>query len=358
MVLTDYKYPMDVVKASSSRLPSINLQGAGFGTILSDHMFVADFRNGKWQRGKIEPYGPMAMGPAASALNYGQSIFEGMKAFRNKFGKVQLFRPLDHWRRFNKSAERMAMATVPEDVFMAGLLELIRLDEKWAPSQPGCSLYIRPVMFATDEAVGVRTSSDYRFAIVTSPVNPYYADPVKALASDKYIRAAEGGVGNAKCAGNYGLAMLAGAEAKKQGYHVVVWLDARERRYLEEFSTMNAFLVIDDVVYTPSLEKGTILDGITRRSVIQLMKDEGYEVRETNIDINEVAAAAQKGRLKEAFGTGTAAVVAPVQLINYKGKDINIPPYSEWKIAPRIAEKMQAIRDGIAPDTYGWMMPI
>lgn len=358
-VVTAYSYPMDVSLASSSKLPGLDFSKAFFGAYISDHMFVAHYQDGAWQRGQILPYGGLSMGPAASALNYGQAIFEGMKAFRNQYDKVTVFRPLDHHKRFNISAERMVMPQVPEELFMAGILELIRTDMQWVPEgSQGGSLYLRPVMFGTDEVVGVRPSNGYTFAVVTCPVIPLYAKPVKALAVTDYVRAAEGGVGYAKCAGNYALSMLASQVAKKKGYDAVVFLDAKEHKYLEEFGTMNAFVVIDGVVITPSLEKKTILDGITRRSLIQLMRDMGHEVQERDIAMDEIAAAAAQGKLQEAFGAGTAATVAALELIHYKDKDIVLPPYAEWQIGPAITQKMLDIRMGLVPDAYNWMWPV
>ncbi len=357
VALPQFKYAIDVQRATTSKLPKVDMTKAFFGAYISDHMFIAHYANGQWGRGQIMPYGSTDMGPAASALNYGQSIFEGMKAFRDQYGKVQMFRPLDHFARFNKTAARMCMATVPEDMFMAGLIELLHTDAEWCPTAPG-SLYIRPVMYATDEVIGVRPGQQYTFAIVTSPVLPLYTEPLKALASDTYVRAAEGGVGAAKCAGNYAAAMLAGKEAADKGYKVVVWLDAKERKFLEEFSTMNAFVVIDGEVRTPGLEKGTILDGITRNSVMQILREEGFTVKETPVSIDDIISGIQSGRLTEAFGTGTAAVITPLRALHYKGTEYNLPDYSTWKAAPRALDVMERIRAGTLPDSRQWMWPI
>lgn len=346
---------LPVRRVVRSRLADVDLSKVGFGAELADHVFISDFDGSSWTESRIEPYGAVTHGPAFSALHYGQSIFEGMKAFRGVDGRVRIFRIADHWARMKRTSERLCMAVVPQDIFTTALVELVRTDLDWVPEGDGAALYLRPLLYATDEVVGVKPSATYRFTVMTSPANKYYAKPIKALAEEEMVRAVEGGVGAAKCAGNYALSMLGGQRAKAQGYDVVVWLDAKERKYLEEFSTMNAFVVIDGVLITPPTEKKTILEGVTRDSVLALARELGlpHEIRQVSID--EIISASQAGKLNEAFGSGTAATIAPIKAIRYRDTEVNLPEVSTWQIAPRILERLDAIRYGSAPDTYGWM---
>jgi len=346
-----------VTRVRRSRLESLDLTQLTFGAELADHVFLADYADGAWHPGRIEPYGAVNHGPAFSALHYGQSIFEGMKAFRGVDGEVRIFRIVDHWARLKRTAERLCMAPVPEEVFTNALIELVRVDRDWVPQGEGSALYLRPLLYATDEVVGVRPSQTYRFAVMTSPANKYYSKPIKALAEEEMVRAAQGGVGAAKCAGNYALSMLAGQQAKAKGYDVVVWLDAREHKYLEEFSTMNAFVVIDGVLITPPTS-GTILEGVTRDSVLTLAGELGITVEERQISLDEIFAASRAGKLQEAFGSGTAATIAPVTSIRFKDDEVTLTNPSTWSVAPAILERLDGIRYGSAPDTHGWMTTV
>lgn len=358
MVLTDYDYPITVEKTPLSRLDTTDLTNLAFGSVLADHMFLADYVNGEWKEGKIQPYGPIPMSPAMSALHYGQSLFEGMKAFRTCTGAVQIFRPLEHWKRINIGMERLVMPQLPEDLFMAGLTELVRLDQNWTPRHDEGSLYIRPFVFATDAYVGVRPSLTYKFAILSTPVNPYYDGAIRAMVATEHIRSAEGGVGYVKMAGNYATAMYPGKLAKDAGYNVVVWLDAKERKYIEEFSTMNAFFVIDGVLTTPDLSRKTILSGITRDSLLQIAEHLDIPTAERPISMDELLGANAQGRVTEAFGSGTAAVLAPVQEIGYGDNILRFPEMETWEVAPRLKAYMEGIRNGSIPDTFGWMYPV
>ncbi|AIZ64516.1 branched-chain amino acid aminotransferase [Hymenobacter sp. DG25B] len=344
-------------RTSASRLPELDLDHLEFGKVFSDHMFVVDFRNGEWQEPQIVPYGDMSVSPANSALHYGQSIFEGMKAYKNEQGDIALFRPTDNLHRLNASAERMCMPTLPEELFMQGLTQLIRLDAGWVPNVAGMSLYIRPFMFATDGMLGVRPSDTYRFMIITCPVAAFYNKPLRVRFEEKYVRSAEGGAGFAKNAGNYGAAMYPTKLAQQEGYNQLIWTDASEHRYVEESGTMNAMFVIDGRLITPALSS-SILDGITRRSVLQLAHDWDMPVEERKVSAREILEAQANGTLEEAFGVGTAATIAPISVIGQHGQDYTLPATSEASFSRRVAAELDAIRTGAAPDVHGWMVQV
>jgi branched-chain amino acid aminotransferase len=337
-----------------SRLAETDFEKLGFGKIFSDHMFYADYHQNEWKSASIVPYEGVLMSPATSALHYGQAIFEGMKAYKNEKGEIYLFRPLDNFRRLNKSAIRMAMPEVPEEIFMEGLKQLILLDKNWVPTFKGASLYIRPFIIGTDEYIGVKPSDDYRFFIITSPGGAYYSEPLKVKVETSFIRAVEGGVGFVKASGNYGRSLYPTRLAQQLGYHQIIWTDAREHKYLEESGTMNLMFVIDGAIVTPPLGD-TILAGITRDSVLTLARDWGIRVEERKISIDEIIEAQKKGILQEAFGTGTAATIAQISLIGYKGTDYSMPPIEERKFSLKVAEELDNIRKGISPDKHGWM---
>ena len=346
-----------VKPVAQSRLDQIDMNHIPFGRVFSDHMLTARYREGKWQEVQIEPYGPLAFTPSISALNYGQAVFEGMKAHRGPGGETLLFRPADNFRRINQSAARLSMPAVTEDIFMEGLQELIRRDIGWVPTAEQGALYIRPVMFATDEYIGVKASDSYIFCIFTCPVGPYYAEPVSLLATKDYVRAAIGGTGSAKAAGNYAAALLPDRIAKSQGYNNVLWLDGRDQQYVEECGTMNVFFVIGDTVITPRLT-GTILPGITRNSVIQLLRDHGYRIETRPISIYEVQEAYHEGRLKDAFGTGTAATITHIARIGFAGEDITLPPVDDRPVSNWLKDQLYQIRTGQVEDPYGWVVQV
>ncbi|AKD03397.1 branched-chain amino acid aminotransferase [Pontibacter korlensis] len=339
---------------SESRIAELDYNNIEFGKIFSDHMLVADYKDGKWQNPQILPYGPMSLSPATSALHYGQSIFEGMKAYRDASRDVLLFRPLDNFRRLNKSAERMCMPAITEDIFMQGLEQLLRLDAAWVPPTAGCALYIRPFMFATDEFIGVRPSSNYRFSIFTCPVGAYYGQPLKVAIEPHYVRSAEGGAGFAKAAGNYGAALLPARKMQERGYHQLIWTDAKEHKYIEESGTMNLMFVIDGKLITPPVST-TILAGITRDSVLQLARDVGYTVEERKVSVEELTAAYEAGTLQEAFGTGTAATIAQIAIIHYNGTDMELPAIEEREVSNHLATELDKIKTGQAPDKHNWV---
>lgn len=347
-----------ITKIQQSRVRSFDFENIEFGKFFADHMFRVDYANGAWQQPEIIPYGNISFSPAIHGLHYGQSIFEGMKAFKNPEGESVLFRPLENVKRFNLSAERMGMPEIPEQLFMDGLNALIDLDKDWIPTKQGSALYIRPFMFATDSFVGVRPSFNYSFIIFCCPVNSYYPKPIKVIVEDKYVRAAKGGVGFVKAAGNYGLSMLPTAEARKKGYDQIIWTDAQTHEFAEESGTTNLFFVLNEKkVLTPELD-GTILDGITRKSCIEILKDAGFEVLETKISMAEMAKEAENGNLTDVFGTGTAAIIAKIELFNFKGKDYLLKPIAERKACNLVYDTLLNIQNGKIEDKYNWVYKI
>ncbi len=348
---------LQITRVERSKLADINLENLPFGKYFSDHMLEVEYEDGKWGLVEIKPYQPLLMEPSLAAIHYGQAIFEGIKAYRNSDDEAFIFRPHDNFKRFNISAERMSMPQVPEEIFIDGMRELIKLDRKWIPGKPDHSLYIRPFMFATDEVIGVKASEKYKFMIILSPTGPYYVAPMRIYVEEQYVRAVPGGVGFAKAAGNYGAAMYATAEAKKKGYDQVLWTDAFEHKYVQEIGVMNVFFVVGNTVYTPGLDQGTILAGVTRDSAITLLKEMGFEVRETLVNIDDMIAAYRKGELFEVFGTGTAATISMIRELKYKDFVMEFNT-DLWKTAPELKIRLDAIRSGNATDTHQWMYKV
>ena len=351
------KYDISLTKTEQSRLPEVDFEAIPFGRTFSDHMFIAEYDDGAWHSPRIVPFDYIQMHPAAMVLHYGQAIFEGMKASVSVDGIPFLFRPEEHAKRINFSAERMCMPTFPEELFIEALHTLVGLDKAWIPPQQGSALYIRPFMFANDEFIGVKPSQRYTFIIFTGPVGPYYPKPVSLLAETKYIRAAQGGVGAAKAAGNYAASLLPAKLANEKGYDQVLWLDAKEFEYVQEVGTMNIFFVINGKVVTPDIS-GTILNGITRNSIIQILKDKGYEVEERPVSIKEIVEAHKNGQLQEAFGSGTAAVVAHVSKINYNDFVMELPALEDRKVGELVKTEINQLRAGLIEDKYGWTVPV
>ncbi|NVL92106.1 MAG: branched-chain amino acid aminotransferase [Desulfobacterales bacterium] len=333
----------------------------GFGEIFTDHMLLSDYdRDNGWHNARIEAYGNLRLDPAAACLHYGQEIFEGLKAYYGKDGGIYLFRAVDNFKRLNHSARRVCMPELDVDFAMEALKKLILVDREWIPKTRGTSLYIRPTMIATEAFLSVKPASKYLFYIIIGPVGSYYAEglnPVKIYVEDKYVRAAAGGTGETKTAGNYANSLLAAQEAKEKGFTQVLWLDGCEKRWVEEVGTMNMFFVIDDEVITAPLT-GSILAGITRNSVIRIVKDWGLKVKERLISIDEVVATATSGRLKEAFGTGTAAVISPVGQITYEDRDYVIAAGRMGELSQRLYDEIVAIQYAEKPDPYGWVEKI
>jgi len=342
-------------RVAKTRIQDVDFDNIPFGREFADHMFVADYVDGKWSGFRIEPYGKMMYTPAMLGLHYGQTIFEGMKAYRNTNGEVMMFRPTDNFKRLNVSAERMCMPTIPVDLMMEALRELLKIDEAWVPKNTESALYIRPFMFATDEFLGVKPSDKYRCVMFTGPVGPYYTTPLKVMVEDEYTRAVKGGTGFAKSGGNYGGALLPTKLAQQKGYHQLLWTDAIEHKFIEESGTMNVMFQIGDSLVTPPTGD-TILKGITRDSVLTLAADLGIDVQERRISVDELKSAHDKGLLLDAFGVGTAATIAPIELIGYKGIDLVLPPINQRKMSQLIAKELTDIRYGKAADKFGWMV--
>ncbi len=350
-------FTISVTRAERSKLQDINLENIPFGKYFSDHMLEADYENGEWTSVEIKPYQPLLLEPSLAALHYGQAIFEGIKAYKDIHDNAFIFRPLDNFKRFNRSAQRMNMPLVPEEIFMEGMRQLVELDKNWIPAKKDHSLYIRPVMFSSDAMLGVRPSETYKFLILLSPTGPYYATPMKIMVEEHYTRAAPGGVGFSKNAGNYGGSMLAASQAKEKGYDQVLWTDAGEHKWLQEVGMMNVFFIIDNIAVTPSLEEGTILEGVTRSSVIQGLKEMNIKVEERKVSIDEIVAAYREGRIAEIFGTGTAAVIAPIKELNYKGYSM-VFDTDKYQISGAVKQWLNDIREGRIPDRYGWMYKV
>jgi branched-chain amino acid aminotransferase len=346
-----------VQKTTQSRIKDLDFNHLSFGKVFSDHMFVADYKNGKWDDCQIVPYAPFQMSPAAAVLHYGQAIFEGMKAYKNEKGEVSLFRPIANQKRINTSAERMCMQTIPEEIFMEGLKQLIELDSAWVPTVEGSSLYIRPFLIATDEFIGVHPSDSYRFIIITSPSGAYYSEPVKVLVETNYSRAVEGGVGFAKVSGNYGRSLLPTKLANDRGYQQIIWTDGKTHQYVEESGTMNLMVVIDDVLITPPLGD-TILAGITRDSVLTLARDWDMKVEERKLSIIEVMEAHKGGILQDAFGTGTAATITHISHIGFEGKDYELPPVNTRIFSNKVKKELDNIHLGKVEDIHKWMFKL
>jgi branched-chain amino acid aminotransferase len=348
---------ISITKAERSKLQDISLDNLPFGRYFTDHMLEADYENGEWKNVEIKPYQPLLLNPSVAALHYGQAIFEGIKAYKDREGNPYIFRPEDNYKRFNLSAERMQMPSVPEDIFMEGMRQLIALDSNWIPTKEDHSLYIRPFMFSSDELIGVRPSDNYKFMIILSPTGPYYSAPMRIYVEEKYTRAAAGGVGYAKAAGNYGAAMLATAEAKKKGYDQVLWTDGHEHKYVQECGTMNVFFIIGDTAYTPDLSTGTILNGVTRQSAMNLLQEMGFKVVEKMLSIDEIINAYKAGELFEVFGTGTAATISLIKELRYKDFVMEFD-VEKWKTAPTVKKWLTDIREGRREDKYHWMWKI
>ena len=346
-----------ITKTTKSRLSEIDFNSLPFGKYFTDHMLEADFKDGEWKMPEIRPYQALSFEPSMAALHYGQAIFEGIKAYKTKDGKAYIFRPYDNFRRFNVSADRMEMPAIPEEIFVEGMRRLIEVDRNWIPAKEDYSLYIRPVMFATDTAIGVKPSDSYKFIILLSPTGPYYAAPMKIYVEEKYTRAAPGGVGYAKNAGNYGGSLKAAAEARAKGYDQVLWTEAFEHQWLQEVGTMNVFFVFGNTVVTPSLEEGTILEGVTRDSAITVIKDLGLTLEERRINIHEIISGYKSGKLTEMFGTGTAATVSMIKELCYKEHVLSFDT-NTWKTAPAIKKILTEIREGKRADKYGWMVEV
>lgn len=345
-----------VTKIAHSRIAELDPANVQFGKIYSDHMLVAHYEDGEWKQPEIMPFSNLSLSPATTFMHYGQAIFEGIKAYKDPQGNPIIFRPQDNWKRMNKSAERMALPYVPEDIFVEGIRQLVNLDKAWIPTGEDTSLYIRPFMFAVDEFIGVRPAEKFMFIIITSPAGPYYSKPVSIYVQDQYVRAFPGGIGYTKAAGNYGMSMYPTAQIKAMGYDQILWTDGFEHKYVQEIGTMNVFFKLGDKVITPDLALGTILAGVTRDSVITLLREKGITVEERRLSIDEITAAYRAGELKEAFGTGTAASIAPIRALTYHDETMELPELETWETANFLKKELADIRYGRKEDTHGWIV--
>jgi len=332
-----------------------------FGEEFTDHMFIMDYQEGKgWYDGRIVPYGPLSLDPAAVVFHYGQEMFEGLKAYETPEGKIQLFRPDMNAKRTNNTNKRLCIPEINENLYVECVKQLVAIDKNWIPKKESTALYIRPFIIADEPFLGVRPSNHYKFIIILSPVGPYYVGgltPTKLYVEDNYVRASQGGTGEAKCGGNYAASLKAQTEAHNKGYEQILWLDGVERKYVEEIGTSNAFFMIDGQVITAPLD-GTILPGITRNSVIALLKDKGIKITERKITIDEVFNAAKEGRLNEMFASGTAAVISPVGELSYKGKNIVINNGEIGTVAQDLYDTLYGIQTGTIKDTKGWTVEV
>lgn len=350
-------FQTNIQLTKNSRLPQVNWENLPFGRLFSDHMFCMDFNDGSWSDPKIIPYGDIKLSPANSALHYGQSCFEGMKAHRNIKGEVVLFRPYENAKRFNSSNTRMCIPEINENIFVNSILELIAIDKKWVPENLEHSLYIRPFIFATDPYVGIKPSDSYRFMIFTCPVGAYYTDPVSVKVETHYSRAVQGGTGFAKAAGNYAAALYPAMLAAKEGFRQLIWTDSNEHKYIEEAGTMNVMFVINDILITP-FTGDTILNGITRKSVVEIAKDWGIEVQERKIEVNEIFEALKNGTLTEAFGAGTAATIAPISSIAINGDNYKIPESKDHHFHSKVLKYLSEYKIGKHPDKFNWIVKV
>ncbi len=335
-----------------------DMNNLGFGNYYTDYMFVMDYTEGKgWHDARIEPYGPLTMDPASMVLHYGQATFEGLKAYYGVNGDIRLFRPEKNMARLNESNKRLCIPEFDGDFVIEGIKKLVNIEKEWIPTAPGTSLYIRPFVIATDVHVGVHPSHTYKFMVILSPVGAYYKEginPVKIYVEDDFVRAVKGGLGYAKTAANYAASLKSQVIAEEKGYTQVLWLDGIERKYIEEVGTMNVMFVIDGEVVTPELN-GSILPGITRMSTIELLKDAGYKVTERRVSIEEVFEAAENGKLDEAFGTGTAAVISPIGLLEWEGKKVVINDGKIGPISQKVYDTITGIQSGAVEDKFGWV---
>lgn len=344
--------------ADTSNIDKVDWDNLPFGRVFSDHMLVMDYKDGKWQTPEILPFSDLSLHPATSAIHYGQSIFEGLKAYRNVDGEVVVFRPEMNAKRFKESCERMCMAPLPEELFLEAVNELLKVDEKWVPNKQGYALYIRPFLFATDDFIGIKPSETYKFMIFTCPVGAYYAEPLNVKIEEEYTRAAQGGVGRAKTAGNYAASLYPAKLGNEEGFHQLVWTDAKTHEYIEESGTMNIMFVMDGKLITPAEDADTILPGITKRSVVELAQHFGMTVEERKIAVKELIQAIKEDKLDEAFGAGTAATIAPIKTIGFRGEKFDLPGEERRTFSKKVHKHLDDIKAGKAEDLFNWIYKV
>ncbi len=348
---------IEIQKKAQGTANQVDWDNLPFGRVFSDHMFVMDYEDGQWKNPVIKPFDDLKLSPATSVLHYGQTFFEGMKAYKTDDGEVLLFRPEENARRFNVSGERMCMPEVPVDLFMEALKTLLDIDRDWVPANPECSLYIRPFMIAMDPFVGIKPSDSYKFIIFTCPVGAYYTESVAVKIETEYSRAVEGGTGYAKAGGNYAGSLYPAKLAQDKGYRQLIWTDAKEHKYIEEAGTMNVMFHIGDKIITPK-SSDTILAGITRRSVVDIAKDWGYTVEERTVSVEEVMDAIKNGTLKEAFGAGTAATIAQIKLIHHDGVDYPLPDPEKAEFSNKVRSYLNSYKHGHEEDKFNWIVRV
>jgi len=345
-------YSIRIEPNTASKLSQVDFNDLKFGKILADHMLVAEYNDGQWTEVSIVPYGDFSVSPATSALHYGQAIFEGIKAYKFADGTVSVFRPDQNWERFNKSATRLEMPEVPEEIFLGGLKKLLDIDRAWVPSLPGTSLYIRPFMFATESALGVHPSISYKFVIITGPVGAYYNKPLRLKVETHFTRAAQGGVGFSKNAGNYALSLYPTRLANDEGFDQLIWTDALEHKYIEEAGTANLIFRIGDTIITPHDE--TILHGVTRRSIIELAERWGYKAEQRQVSVRELIDGIKAGLVSEAFAAGTAATLTPISVIGFEGEVYELPPVEGREFSNKVVSYLNDLRNGVIADELNW----
>ena len=345
---------ININKTKNSRLHNVDWDNIAFGKVFSDHMLIMNYMDGVWQAPEIKAFDSISFHPATSAIHYGQSVFEGMKANRNEAGDVLLFRPEMNAKRFAESCDRMCMPIIDENVFIDLVKKIIDIDREWVPSKEGFSLYIRPFMFATDSFIGIKPSDNYTFIIFTCPVGVYYSKPLRVKIEEFYTRASKGGVGRAKTAGNYGASLYPAKEAKKEGFDQLIWTDGIEHKYIEESGTMNIMFVIDGKLITPSESSDTILRGITKRSVIEIVKNWDIEVVERHISVDSLVSALKQGRVSEVFGVGTAATIASINEIGFRNQIFKLPTMTNDNISSRVSQFLIDLKLGRIEDTMNW----
>ncbi|MCB4798923.1 branched-chain amino acid aminotransferase [Neotamlana laminarinivorans] len=347
---------IEVIKTKNSKINEVDFNNLKFGSVFSDHMLECDFKDGKWQAPKVVPYAPISLDPASKIFHYGQSVFEGMKAYKDADSNILLFRPLDNFKRLNISSKRLAIPELPEDYFMDGLKTLLEVDEAWIPTQDGSSLYIRPFVFASGVGFHASPANEYKFIIATAPSGSYFSGEVRVLIEEKYSRSANGGVGYAKAGGNYAGQFYPTQLAVEKGYQQVIWTDDNTHEYIEEAGAMNIFVRINDTLITgPTSDR--ILDGITRKSIIELAKAENISVEVRPLKVAEVVEAAKNGNLKEMFGAGTAAVISPISGFGYKGEDYNLPKL-DTTYASFLKKRITDIQTNKSEDPFGWRVQV
>lgn len=347
-----------IERTSHSNLAKVDWDNLPFGKVFSDHILEMDYKDGAWQTPVIKPFGPISLHPATSAIHYGQSIFEGMKANKNANGEVLMFRPEMNAKRFAESCERMCMPVIPEDMFVELIKKIVLVDKDWVPQQEGYSLYIRPFMFATDDFIGIKPSDTYKFMIFTCPVGVYYSEPVNVKIEEFYTRASKGGVGRAKTAGNYAASLYPAKKGKEQGFHQLIWTDGIEHKYIEESGTMNVVFIINDTIITPSEESDTILRGTTKRTVVEIAEKWGIPVEERKVSVEEIVEACKNGTLQDAFGAGTAATIAPIAKIGYREELFELPPLEGRTISNKIRDYLTDLKSGKIVDEMNWCVKV